>query len=239
MGSSGTAALRSAPPLSLVVVRQDSLVPEESFPTFVYKAYSNEAYARAFVEEGRVRLGALRQYKLTEDQNRRDTTEGEAHVRFPDGVTQVHFARDSSETFVSEAPGTMESRSSLGNPIFLFCTSLPSASEEFLRERFGPVLVTIENPEQFFDDVHRAMESTGWKFRLVATEVEYSKGDLIAADPGAFEGARLGYTQKPGEFSDESEFRFVAIILGTERPTELPEYIDLEIGRPVPYARLR
>jgi hypothetical protein len=212
-------------------------VPKQGNPDFLYKAYADEKYAHAFVEAGKIRLGALRQYQDIEDAKRRDPTEGEAHVRFPDTVRRVHFVLGSDESYTSEGPGTMEAHSSLGNPMFLFCTSLPTVDTDLLKRNFGPFLVKIENPVQRRADIHRAMESTGRRGRVVAANVEYTKGDLVAADPGSSEGARLSYVQKAREFSEEHEFRFVAIIGGAVRPTDLPEYIDLDLGGQVSYAK--
>lgn len=209
----------------------------EDCPSFLYKAYTDERHARAFVDAGKVRLGALRQYQGIEDAKRRDSTEGEAHVRFRDIVTRIHFVPNSSETYTSESPGTMEAHSSLGNPMFLFCTSLPDVDTEMLKRKFGQFLVKIENPVQLCEDIHRAMESRGWKIRVAATAVEYTKGDIVEADPGPSGGARLSYTQKAKEFSEEHEFRFVAVILGAVRTTDLPEYVDLDFGA-VSYAKL-
>ena len=78
------------------------LEPQGEFPGYVLKAYTEEAHARAFLEAGTFRIGALKAYKTIEDSKRQDTTEGEAHVRFADIVTRIHIFPNSDKTSTSE-----------------------------------------------------------------------------------------------------------------------------------------
>ncbi len=210
------------------------------FPKFVFKAFDKQAYARAFVHSGTFRIGALARYKTIEDANRQDSTEGEAHFRFHDTVTRIHFFPGSEQTYTSEAPGTMEARSSLGNPIYMFCTSLPEVDKEYLQKRFGRFLVMIEDPMQLATDIQTAIESSGYSPIGVVrgAKVEYTKGQIVPRDLSPSEGARLSYTQKPESFSAEHEFRFVSILGGAVRSADLPEYIEIDIGNSISYAKL-
>jgi len=211
-----------------------------SFPKFVYRAFDKEEYARALVEEGRIRLGQLRKYRDIEDARRRDTTEGEAHVQFPDEVTRVQVDVKSGESHSSRGPGIMHSRSSLGNPIYIFCTSLPEVEVEHMRENFGKHIVKIDNPAQLSADLDRAMKNSDLKLqgRVDSSRVTYTKGELVAADPQSSERFRLSYLQKPKEFEPEREFRFALIIGGAVRPSDLPHDIDLNLGGRLEYAEL-
>ena len=211
-----------------------------SAPNFVYRAFDKEKYAKALVNEGRIRLGELRKYRGIEDARRRDATEGEAHVQFPDEVTRIHFDLVSGESHSSRGPGIMHSHSSLGNPIYIFCTSLPEVDLEHMRRNFGKHIVKIGDPAQLSADLQLAMENSDLQLqgRVDSSRVKYTKGELAAADSKPSERFRLSYLQKPKQFQPEREFRFVAIIGGVVRPSDLPQDIDLNLGGRLEYAEL-
>ena len=209
-------------------------------PTFVYRAFDNETYAKDFVDSGRIRLRALRKYQDIEDLTRRDSTEGVAHVRFPDVVTTVHYNAETGEAHSSQGPGTMHSHASMGNQIYILCTSLPQVDIQYLREQFGRHVVRIGQPRRLATDLQRALDSAqgSVRGRVDFSNVEYTKGDLVAADPGPGERYRLSYIQKLREFAPQHEFRFAVIVGGAARPTDLSDSIDLDLGGRVSYAEL-
>ena len=210
-----------------------------NFPKFVIKAFDNEDYVKDFLESGIFIVRELRRYKNIENAARRDATEGDAHFQYPDQITSIHMYPSSDTTTTSVKPGMMKVQASLGNPILVYCTSLPDIEHEYLKEKFGKYLVKIEDPIQLAVDMHRGVINAGYSpiGPVRGGSVKYTKGLPVAKDLGPGEGSLLSYIQKPKKFCDEHEFRFASVLSGLLRPSELPDIVKINLGEAISYAK--
>ena len=217
------------------------MVDDSDIPDFVYKAFPREEYALAFVNEGIFRIGSLNQYKQTEDENRKDATEGQSSYQYETELQQIHYSAAGEVVGTSTKKGLMNVGGIWGNPTYLFCTSLPCADPAFLRERFGNHLVQINDPRQLIHDMENALRKSDYNLlgngRVFGRAVDYSKGQVLEIDVESATDCELSYTQKSAEYSDEREFRFIAMMeaFPDEDP---PEHIELNLGKQVDYASM-
>ncbi len=202
----------------------------------VFRAFKERAYAEAFVEHGRFRMGNLRIYTEIEDENRKDSSEGQGHFQRYGMVTSVDFSRDSVETTTLTQPGYVHSHIELLNPKFIFSCSLPSVDIDLLRQRFGPWVVKIKQPRQFADDICAFVETLPYGFSggVKGCVVQYNKGEkslhqlTVASVP-------LSYSQKPAIFSTENEFRFVVIVTGKPSQWLDDDFLPVDLARKLDY----
>ena len=219
-----------------------SLESHGFFPSdHIYKAFSKMEYALDFVDRGRFRFGALATYKNIEDANRRDNSEGVGSFRTPGNVTSVHFDKnDLDSTYATEAPGYVNVHTELGNPVYVFSTSLSTVSIQFLAEKFGRYIVQIDNPKELADQITHHLKTRTEKFAggIEGVSVSYNAGEVIEESLNNFERTTLSYSQKPVSFSSECEFRFVSINIDSPENRMNSDYMNIDLGGPVKYARL-
>ena len=215
---------------------------DSEIPKFVYKALSEEKHAHDFLQEGRFRIGRLQSYKAIEDAGRRDSSEGEALYRFEDDLVQIHHSLEHEAVGTSTKRGLMNVSGSLGNPTYIFCTSLPSVDISYIRDRFGPFIVQINDPKRFIADMREALERTKFRFLnkgfVEGRKTEYSKGKILISDVREVASCKLAVYQKPPEFEPEKEFRFIALMNFLYPPDPLPEFVEVDLGKPIDYANL-
>ena len=166
-------------------------------PCRLFRAFTCEQYAQEFIA-GAMRFGLLSYYKAIEGA-RRDETEGRVSLIW------------NQQARNPDAFNIQYTGSSL-NAHYILCTSHPNTSKELLAERFGPFIVSINNPKELLNRVlvvwdkdERAVESpAGWVVR-----VEYTKGELVDPDPYLLAPPHLSYSQKPLAYAEEREYRYV------------------------------
>src|SRR5438874_13255330 len=105
------------------------------FPDAVIKAFDSSARLEDFLA-GKFRLSRIEYFKTIEDKNRRDESEGTAEYVVQESITSVHLPPSNGETRTTEAMGEMHVAANLGNPISVFCTSLPPGLN-CVKERMG------------------------------------------------------------------------------------------------------
>lgn len=215
---------------------------DSEIPKFVYKSFSQEDHARAFLEEGRFRIGRLQGYNAIEDAERRDRSEGEAVYRFEDDLVQIHYSAELEAVETSTKIGLMNVSGSLGNPTYIFCTSLPSVEISYIRDKFGPFIVQINDPKRFIADMREALQRTKYRFLnkglVEARRAEYSKGEILKSDLSEVASCKLAVYQKPPEFEPEQEFRFIALMSFLARPDPLPDFVEVDFGKAIDYATM-
>jgi hypothetical protein len=221
---------------------QKKLKAHGEFPDgHVFKAFSRIEHADAFVGQGRFRMGSLKSYRKTEDVRRKDDAEGHGHIWVPGAVVTAHFdAKDPDYFEVTEGPGHRDVHSELGNPIYIFSTSLPEVDLDYLKNRFGRFIIQIDAPEQLAHDITEHLKRRPEKFAggIEGCMVSYNRDGIVDADLDNYKLISLSYSQKSADFVDEYEFRFVAINM--DRPSERRafEYLEIDLGGPVSYARV-
>lgn len=207
----------------------------------LFKAFSKMEYAEAFIKEGCFRMGSLNNYRSIEDGERRDAFEGHGHIRVPGQVVRAHFKVDDPDYFdTTEGPGHRDVHTEIGNPIYIFSTSLPQVDLRYLKSKFGQFIVQIDAPKQLAIDITEHLKRRPEKYAggIEGSFVSYNRGEVVDRELDSVERTYLSYSQKSIDFSDEHEFRFVAINMDRPSEREIHDYLEIDLGGPVPYARI-
>ena len=205
-----------------------SLKPHGWFPGVVYRSFDKREFAEQFIEEGRFRLCEIRDYNKIEDAFRRDITENTAHVKTIEPVVSVHFPTDGGEPFETIAVGEKSRTAAFDNKlIYILCCSLKVPTG-----KFGAYSVKILDPKALATDISTFLETLPWKVfgGVEGVRIEYTKGLFRDGVPDSVDMARLCYTQKPGEFADDEEFRFVTIHEWNENKKDLEVNLDKKLN---------
>ena len=185
-----------------------SLLTLGQYPSAVYRAFSKREYAEQFLR-GQIRFGNIYYYKRIEDEKRRDSTEGESHVR--------HEGRDQYAMFAS-------------NAIYILCCHMTINAVK--RNNLGNHIVLIHEPRKFADDITSAIENLPGKYfgGVEGCIVEYTKGHEVQRKLSGQDMARLAYCQKPEDFGVEEEFRFAVI-----RKRSVGNFLTIPLGESMDY----
>jgi hypothetical protein len=207
------------------------------YPKFVYRAFTEKSFAEDFSLRGRFRIGNLRVYASLEDAGRGDSSEGQGHFQRFGTVTTVDFTPRSDETSVAERPGYVDTRMELLNPKFVLSCALPGVDLRYLRERFGPWLVRINQPRRLAQDISDYLGTLPNRFAGVVEGcfVHYNKAGRVRAGLINTASIRLSYSQKPVSFNQEREFRFVVIAAETPSTWFDGDYLPIDLGRTLTY----
>jgi len=183
-----------------------------TIPPYLYKGFRKEKYAIEFLEKGKFRLYLLEYYRIIEDENRRDESEGQ------------------SESIVSKylPDFTLYLKGSHINPLYPFCTSGPNVDLQYMKAKW-PYVVKISDPKklkQFLTEKKPVNTKMGIFGRCRLEKVSYTKREPIDIDPDSFEAVRLTYIQKPRSYENECEFRYIITALppANHQPDKFLEY---------------
>lgn len=207
----------------------------ESLPERLVKFYKHENHAEDLVRHGRLRLHLLRFFQKIEDPARRDRDEGEGRLKVPGQIPRVWIStEDGRVTGEDQIEGHFNWGSVWIHPTFVYCTSLPTVSEEFARQKFGPYSIVFTNPALFANRLLAALLNANFGessvLFLKGFPVQYSK-DTISELPTGWKRSVIGFGQKPAkDFQDEQEYRFA---FSLSRPDIQPhEFLDLQLEAP-------
>ena len=185
------------------------------FPEFCYRAFKCEEYAKQFVENGIFRMGCILSYRASEDQSRRDTTEGTGHTIEPGIVTYHGFSKDlKDKPVVQRKLGYQHHTFEQSNRTYCFCTSLPRVDFGHMKCSFGKYIVKITDPRKLAEDINDFFWDQQRKFLIEGCYVVYNKGQELDRKLEDNERLDLAYMQKPQSFESDCEFRIVSIGLG-------------------------
>ena len=187
-------------------------------PSYLYRAFTEEQFAKQFVESGLIRLGLMTSYTEIEDQCRQDHGEGESSWYVSNG----HVTGDQI------------------NQMYLLCTASPDVDLKHLR-KYGDWVVRINDPICLMNDLCVAAPvNTNMKLlgQCKLEQVKYNKGEVLNLDPDSGEAYKLPYTQKPSSYQGDHEYRYVitADMLGGSYPVDL--FLHYDLNKPISYAEL-
>lgn len=191
----------------------------EDIPELVFRAYSKPEYAGRFVSNGQFRLGKLHLYRDIEDKSRADETEGLGHYKDKDGIHE-HFQ--------------------FGNQIYLISFSTIDVDKDFLREKMGNAVITINSLEKLITDINEYLNANGYATfgGVKGRRIQYNKGGVVSEELDEMDRAILSVTQKPEWFSPECEYRLFVIINEQKCTRPLNDYIEINLGKKLPYAEI-
>lgn len=185
-------------------------------PRFLYRAFKEERCAREFVEQGKIRLGNIQQYKRAVDATA-DPDEGSAEYLAPLPGLPVEF---------------IPNRHEILNSIFLLCMSGPGVEWSVLTQ-FGQHIVRINDPRALYRDVR---EFFGKIAPVELLKVRYTRHQRLHPRLDDCGKHRLTYSQKAKRFSPEREWRIALIATNKRYP---PEAYALAIpGKRLDYCQL-
>jgi hypothetical protein len=217
--------------------------PLGEFPARLFRVFDEEKWARAFVEQGVLRLRPVQYFAALEDAVRADPSEGHAHLQIPGDVTSVHFSRVGQAVRTTSEPGFLNFSAEFVNPVFVCCFSRPPNDDvTLLPWKFGNFAVRIDDPLLLATDLTEALTRDGVLRATPVVEchrVMYNKGERLDREPDHFTRTRLSFTQKPRRFGDEYEWR-LASIDGRVKGTRdlMAEFYDVAMRKRLPYAKL-
>lgn len=210
---------------------------DTALPERLLRFYDDKKYADAFLDPGTIRLRPLSFFKTIEDETRADDSEGQAKLKVQ-GQELTAVALPGGK--VSSKLGELDWGVVSGNPMFIFCTSLPTVDVKVIGAKW-PFTLEIHDPKLFKKDLEDAAAACAPEGATLigvdCVSVEYDKGRSVLEMPDFGKCADLAYTQKPPLFSSECEFRFVAIYDVIEFPEDT-KFIDLKLKSPKAYARV-
>ena len=185
----------------------------------LYKYFTEERFAHAFMRKGSMRFGSLVSYRGLEDGGvRGDPKDGTLHYAPAEGleITMVADGRKLVGTSFSTAAQNM----------FVYC-----ASNELSAERageFGPFCVEIADPDAIVTRLRaRACATSRLDYaRTVYGKTEYRPYDKIPSVDWAFPERVV--LIKPPEYASQKEFR-IALPLKADA-CSVDDYIIVEVG---------
>lgn len=205
-------------------------------PSRLLRFYKEAQYADAFVNDGRIRMSQLKAFVDSGDTARDDAAEGHGKMTVPyQKLTSV--ATPSGKASVVQ--GDLECGFLCANPIFIFCTSLPEVDIATMKQKMGPHVVDIFNPELFSQELEKSlkkMESIGPVLELNCGQVWYNKGTLVTEALDWPNQEHLAYLQKAPSYAHEKEYRFLST-LNPEKSIEEMMHIDVKLENPSKFVR--
>lgn len=205
-------------------------------PTQVFRVFDRPEYANDFVQRGRIRLGRLDGYKLTEDKNRKDISEG-----FGRGLVQGEkLVVDTTNQTVTSLPG-IESLGIDGGARYKYVLCFHAPTNGLIQsvsKKFGSHVAVVTDTNALIDRMNDKLKTDPELSRLGFTlehgQVLYSKDLELPGDMSMEEKTRLGWLQKPVEYEHEQEYRMCL-----QTPLELEEeHLTVELGDLTDIARV-
>ncbi|MBI3043440.1 MAG: hypothetical protein HYY78_11535 [Betaproteobacteria bacterium] len=214
----------------------------------LYRCFSERSHADEFLS-GRIRFGYLQHYRTNYEGARRDVDEGSGRIREWREDRKAAVITGSAREMV-DSPGEVTVDSECGNPVFICClTAPPDDKWAPVIGDFGEFVVRISDPQRFCSDIQAALsDEDQWQHhaRVEVFLVEYSKDELVPTRDAAQrqnDAIRLAIAQKLPKYSHQFEHR-IALISYAPIPHDVeagglpPEYLYVNIGRPLEYAAL-
>jgi hypothetical protein len=169
-------------------------------PPLLLRAFAKRAHAEIFLG-GRIRLLERRCYRVLEDSERGDSSEGAAGWIVP-GANNVSVTAGSQYM----------------NPVYVLCMSRPEVDLAHLIRK-GPYVVSILDSHRLFERLASALDHNTFPdgrkcFGIDSGSVAYEKGELASALPSDEERTRMSYLQKPAHFRRDAECRIGILVSG-------------------------
>jgi hypothetical protein len=197
-------------------------------PGTLVRYFKREEHARQFIS-GQIRFGLLDSYRTVEDR-RKDETEGCVSFYWNKKAPQIVIENGRIVAHAESDQNIHYSGPSI-NPHFVLCTSHPDADPLVLKEKFGRIVVSINDPATLLSRIKNAWANHAWAFEGCAfvAPVVYNKGELLEPNPGLVGPPEYSYSQKPRvPFQEEREYRYI-LLCSIDTKRALTEHLFLTI----------
>ena len=169
-------------------------------PPVLLRAFSERGHAESFCS-GRIRFLERRCYRLMEDRERGDRTEGAAEWIVP-GVNDVPVTTGTEYM----------------NPVYVLCMSQPDVDLDHLMKK-GPHVIRVLDSQRLFERLANTLDRQCLPdgrvcIAIDSGSVSYDKGELATALPDAEERTRMTFLQKPARFRPDLECRIGVVVSG-------------------------
>jgi len=157
------------------------------YPKNLFRVFDKLEYAQQFLD-GYLRFGTVLGYTKIDDEGRIDETEGTGHIVYEGSDTKIEFC---------------------SNIFYALCCHLTLNAA--LKSGHGKYIVEIFNPLHLAEDITRILRSSSAKHfgGIEGVEIQYDKGEVVEDELSSYDKSRLTYCQKPPDYAQEEEFRFV------------------------------
>jgi hypothetical protein len=100
--------------------------------------------------------------------------------------------------------------------------------------------VKINKPNLFAQDISNSLMEKEIKFAggIEGVYIQYNKGEIIEDELDNVARVTLSYSQKSRQFSDECEFRFVALVLGIHGKRYDEDILEINLNKKPDYFEL-
>lgn len=210
-----------------------------SFPSPLYKAFTEEDYARDFLERGILIMRPLGYFREIEDLKRKDKDEGEGRVTIVKPRPVVELDPESGQILsIRQVTGEVFFGTASTNPCYLYCFSGPQVDVDQLARKYGPYLLRVNQPNRLVSEIRSYLErypdmpGTIW---LHCIPVRYDKGQLVGElpEPGSEERLLMSCGQKADGDRHDCEYR---LALRLPVPSGSPKEIRVELRKRLEYA---
>jgi len=205
-----------------------------SFPSPLYKAFTEEDHARDFLERGILIMRPLIYFSETEDLKRKDKDEGEGRVKVVKPRPVVDLDPGSGQILsVRQVTGEVFFGTASTNPCYLYCFSGPQVDVDYLARKYGRYVLRVNQPDKLVSEIGSCLErypdmpSTMW---LHCIPVRYDKGQLVGElpEPGSEERLLMSCGQKADRDRHDCEYR---LALRLPVPSSPPKEIRVELRK--------
>lgn len=185
----------------------------------IFKYFTKEAHALAFMRQGQIRFGSLKYYRSIEDGGTRgDPLDGTLHYA-PEKGFEITVIDDGRTITGSRLTAPAEA-------MFVFCASLECSENRAID--FGPYCVEINDSETILRRLRTRASA--------ASKIDYERahmGPTVYRPLDQIPGVDWAFPDrvvliKPPEYAHQNEFRIVLPLKATRKPSG--DYISLIIG---------
>ena len=206
-----------------------------SFPSPLYKAFSEEKHARDFLERGILIMRSLSYFRETEDLKRKDKDEGEGRVKIVRQRPVIEYELASGKFLAaSQQLGEVFFGTASTNPCYLYCFTGPEVDVDYLAAgKYGQYVLRIDEPNALVSEIasclerHPDMPNTMW---LYCIPVRYDRDQLVGELPESASHERLMMScgQKDNRDCGDCEYR---LVLRLPVPYDPPDEIRVELKK--------
>jgi hypothetical protein len=214
-------------------------------PTKLYRCFKCREYADQFLA-GDVRFGILEYYKTLEEVGRGDPTEGRGlHIEYRRDRKAVRISGGVAKELASPGPVTVHSE--CGNPLYVYCLTLPPDAVAWARVRqdFGEIVVEIDDAERLRADVAVAVNpGDPWQRNAAVAlwPAQYKRGQELSPTTDAElmkDPVKRAATMKPPSYGYQHEHRLILISHGLWQVNgDAPQFLTVRLPKPPTYARM-